>query len=634
MARGLNIGDFAKAFNSTYDTANKVAQDFEVAKVVNEKPIDSFGLSTDQNEQVFQALADGGTAKDVRNGFGLFSGVAVSNPMPEGFEGPPQAKTFTPQKITSYLGKEFVGGLDPAKATSLRNRALAGIITKSDPIQGMKLDALLTQDERADQEYSEKEQAKALRQQFVAERNPFKRADIGRQLSGLTGGGEFLKGFGDIEKANLTAVTNHARGFLARGDVKGFMGVYDHYDNGENGEVVDLPGGGYQFNFYQGKSGGDNKPTGSRQFKSIDEISQWFNDIIDPEAAAKRKAEAATDALKFGREVQKAMLLEQVKAQTRKDTLRPGYKWEIDPETGESTGTQVRQGGAAASSGARGKPAKTPQDQAQDNYREIANAYGKDYGFDPGRDALGTSVTREAMQLNPGLDPAVAAHAGLIYADPETRKKGGIVLGWDDNSGSYLEQVQTPQGLVAANRVTFRNAAAMQLPPQKIQEAVESSIKSLTLGDPSKRQLAIQAASDPVARRTLIDGIARKTLESDQRFKALNPQGQALKLKEQTQLVDQQLAVPLGWILNFGQAAKQGAASSFGIPAAQPNLASAPAAPVEPLHVRQQKAYDEWQRQLSDSKTWYGGQATLGPGQKERLEEAERNFTKLISQTQ
>ena len=556
--RGQRI---AKGLIDTYDHAK---QKSEVAKVIGEKPIDSFGLSTDQNEQVFQALADGGTAKDMRGDDGSFGGVAVSNPMPEGFEGPPQAKTFAPQKITSYLGKEFVGGLDPAKATSLRNRALAGIITKSDPIQGMKLDALLTQDERADQEYSEKEQAKALRQQFVAERNPFKRADIGRQLSGLTGGGEFLKGFGDIEKANLTAVVNHARGFLARGDVKGFMGVYDHYDNGENGEVVDLPGGGYQFNFYQGAPGGDNKPTGSRKFKSIDEVSQWFNDIIDPEAAVKRKAEAAAKLqelqmwkIKDDYQQQGRIALEDHKSRIKGDTLRPGYKWEIDPETGESTGTQFRQGGTAAPSGARGKPAKTPQDQAHDYYRDIADAYGKDNGFDPGRDALGASVTREAMKLNPGLDPAVAAHAGLVYADPETRKNGGIALGWDGNSGSYLEQVQTPQGLVAANRVTHRNAAAMQLPPQKIQEAVEKSIQSLTLGDSSKRQLAIQAASDPAARRTLIDGIARKTLESDPRFKSLSPQAQAQALKSHAQRVDQHLAVPLGWILNFGQAAKK-----------------------------------------------------------------------------
>ena len=62
--------------------------------------------------------------------------------------------------------------------------------------------------------------------------------------------------------------------------------------------------------------------------------------------------------------------------------------------------------------------------------------------------------------------------------------------------------------------------------------------------------------------------------------------------------------------------------------------AQAPAAaPDKPLHVRQQEAYDEWQRQLAESKTWWGGQAILGPGQKERLQEAERNFDRLLSAT-
>ena len=65
-----------------------------------------------------------------------------------------------------------------------------------------------------------------------------KRAEIGRQLAALPGGGEVVKGFGDIEQANYRAVVNHARGFLAKGDVKGAMGVYNQYDNGEDGEVL------------------------------------------------------------------------------------------------------------------------------------------------------------------------------------------------------------------------------------------------------------------------------------------------------------------------------------------------------------------------------------------------------------
>ena len=91
---------------------------------------------------------------------------------------------------------------------------------------------------------------------------------------------------------------------------------------------------------------------------------------------------------------------------------------------------------------------------------------------------------------------------------------------------------------------------------------------------------------------------------------------------------------------NTGSAAsKTTPASANRAPAATPvatqfKSGQAPAAvPDKPLHVRQQEAYDEWQRQLSESKTWWGGQDTMRPFQKERLQEAERKFEKLLSAT-
>lgn len=413
MARGFGIGDFAKAFNTTYDTVNKVAQDFEVAKIVNEKPIDATGLSTEQNEQVFQSLADGGTARDVQNDDGSFGGVAVSKPMAEGVEGPAPAQTLAPQKITTYLGKEFVGGLDPAKATSYRNRALAGVITKSDPIQGIKLDALLTQDERADQDYDEKQQLRTLRQQFVGEKDSLKRAEIGGKIAALTGGGEFLKGFGDMEKAQYDAVVRHTRGLLARGDVKGAMNVYNRYPNGENGEVVDLPGGGFQLNFYQGKPGEGSKPTSSKTFKSLDEINTWFDDQFDPEAAVKRKAEAASNELKFNNEVKKAVAIEQAKALVREGTLRPGYKWITDAD-GDTR--QVRaDGGGGSGAGTKSSGAAGGGVPMKDADRIIARHFtAKD--AETGSSRLNTTAAASARLLIPMTQSAASGDAvGATY---------------------------------------------------------------------------------------------------------------------------------------------------------------------------------------------------------------------------
>lgn len=80
------------------------------------------------------------------------------------------------------------------------------------------------------------------------------------------------------------------------------------------------------------------------------------------------------------------------------------------------------------------------------------------------------------------------------------------------------------------------------------------------------------------------------------------------------------------------QQTRPASAVSASTPAFQPRQAAA-SEQVKPLHVRQQEAYDEWQRQLSASRTWWGGQAILGPFQKERLQEAEKRFEKLLSET-
>lgn len=553
MARGFGIGDFAKAFNTTYDTVNKVAQDFEVAKIVNEKPVDATGLTSEQNEQAFQSLADGGTARDVKNEDGSFGGVAVSKPMAEGVEGPAPTQTLAPQKITTYLGKEFVGGLDPAKATSARNRALAGVITKSDPIQGMKLDALLTQTDREDQEYGDKQQTRTLQKQFVAERDPFKQAEIGRQLAALPGGGEVVKGFGDIEQANYRAVVNHGRGFLARGDVKGAMNVYNRYDNGEDGEVLELPGGGYRLNFYQGKPGDGNQPTSSKTFRTLDEVLQWYDDQFDPEAAVKRRAESATNTLKFNNDIKKAVAIEQAKGLVREGTLRQGYKWEVNPETGEPTGAQIPTGSGAGarSGGGRGKAEKTPAEQLDDIIKDtISGVNGQSNPLTLDQSAMYRTVAQDAVKLNPGIDPRLASQAALAFA----QNPGTVAQVWKPELGAFVEQVQMPQGYVAVNKVTYRNAAARKLKPEQLKQAVESSISGIAGNDAAKRQKVIAAAFDNtgVARRALLDE-ALAGLRQMPQFKALSPQGQAEALKNHELSVNQALAGSLGWIINFGQ---------------------------------------------------------------------------------
>ena len=155
------------------------------------------------------------------------------------------------------------------------------------------------------------------------------------------------------------------------------------------------------------------------------------------------------------------------------------------------------------------------------------------------------------MQLNPGIDPSIAADAGVRFAQTDPGKTS---IRWDAKTMTALEGVQTPSGWVAVNQVNHRNAQARGMPPEQIRAAVESSIQQLTGGDPAQRQRVIAAAFDKTgqARRALLNQ-AKTELKAMPEFKKLPPQVQAQKLAEHERIVNDMLATPLGWISNFGQ---------------------------------------------------------------------------------
>lgn len=214
----------------------------------------------------------------------------------------------------------------------------------------------------------------------------------------------------------------------------------------------------------------------------------------------------------------------------------------------------IRDGNAGTGTGSGGnkKSPATPAESASSLFMEAIKATSSQQNvLTPAQINAGDTAARTAMSLNPGLAPEVAATAGMLFANAQP---GSTMFSWDPATQSAVEQVQTPQGLVAVNRVTHRNAAARQMPPEKLKLAVESSISSIAGTDAAKRQKVIAAAFDNTgkARRALLDD-AKAELMAMPQFKALTPQGQAEALKAHERNVDQALAVPLGWIRNFGQ---------------------------------------------------------------------------------
>lgn len=213
----------------------------------------------------------------------------------------------------------------------------------------------------------------------------------------------------------------------------------------------------------------------------------------------------------------------------------------------------VRDGnvGTRAGSGGKQKAEKTPAEQLDDIIKDtISGINGQNNPLTLDQSALYRTVAQDALRLNPGIEPRLASQAALNFA----QKPESVAKVWKPELGSFVEQVATPQGYVAVNKVTHRNAAARNLRPEQIKQAVESSISSIAGTDAAKRQKVIAAAFDNTgkARRALLNE-AKAELMAMPQFKALTPQAQAYAIQVQERDYDQSLSAALGWILNFGQ---------------------------------------------------------------------------------
>lgn len=218
----------------------------------------------------------------------------------------------------------------------------------------------------------------------------------------------------------------------------------------------------------------------------------------------------------------------------------------------------VRDGnvGTGTGSGGKKKAPATPADSASGLFMEaIKQTSSTQNVFSPAQINAGDTAARTAMSLNPGISPEVAATAGMAFASAQP---GSTRFSWDPATNSAVEQVETPQGLVAVNRVTYLNAASRKMPPEQIRAAVESSLASVAGDNPARRQKLVAAAFDPTGkvRRELLNDAKAELMQMPQ-FRGLSPQAQAEALKIHEQRVNQALDAPLGWIKNYGQHLKQ-----------------------------------------------------------------------------
>lgn len=152
--RRSSILDAIEAFNLAYDTTSKVGRDIELSRAAQAKPEEMQGFTTDDADQL-RAAADSGQY-DIgtkTNEDGTFAGYTVT-PKAD----PAQTGTVAMQGVTDFMGKRTAGTMNEDQVDRARQSAMAGIITKYDPQEGMKMRREIRAQERDDQRWDRQTQ--------------------------------------------------------------------------------------------------------------------------------------------------------------------------------------------------------------------------------------------------------------------------------------------------------------------------------------------------------------------------------------------------------------------------------------------------------------------------------------------
>lgn len=145
---------FAQGLVETYRDAQ---QRRELAAIADAKPVEEGELAAPQVQQIEAAAADG--TKHI--GYDTSTKAYMATPkLGENEMGPAQPVEIARQKtMTEFLGKKTPGTMTPEQVTGARQVAMAEVISKSDPIQGMRLQREMKQGEREDKRWMREDKA-------------------------------------------------------------------------------------------------------------------------------------------------------------------------------------------------------------------------------------------------------------------------------------------------------------------------------------------------------------------------------------------------------------------------------------------------------------------------------------------
>lgn len=143
--------EFIQAFNAAYDTVNKVGQDAEMSRVAQAKPEQSDGFTAEQGAQVIAAAESGNNHVGYDDAAKAY---VVTPKLADDQMGPAVPKVIAQQGVTDFMGKRTAGAMSEDQANSARFKAMAGVMSKYDPVAGMRMQREVKQDERDDKRFS------------------------------------------------------------------------------------------------------------------------------------------------------------------------------------------------------------------------------------------------------------------------------------------------------------------------------------------------------------------------------------------------------------------------------------------------------------------------------------------------
>lgn len=152
---------FAQGLIDTYRDAQQRRELGEISKA---QPVNADFLSDDASAKVQAAAAD--PTQQIGYDTGIKAYMATPK-LAEGEMGPAQPKQIaTAEPMTELLGKRTPGTMTPDQVSNAKFKAMADVIAKGDPIQGMRLQREVKQGERDDKRWEREERTAKEEEDF------------------------------------------------------------------------------------------------------------------------------------------------------------------------------------------------------------------------------------------------------------------------------------------------------------------------------------------------------------------------------------------------------------------------------------------------------------------------------------